>query len=339
MNGQVSQLDGARKYTNGGGELPGRRRRAAGMALQFAALIWLNIGGATTPINAAELKQVTLDAFQHYVALTENRMASEMNSGNGFLWVDQMPLREREAALAQVRQGQVITQRLETRENGQPISIPSGMVHHWEALVFVPGVTLAQTIAQQQDFDRSAEIYGPDIQRSKLLKAHGNDFLIYYRLHRHVMIASPTYNVNFDIRFFPLDGDREYSRSYSTRIAELIDAGTPDEREKPVGVDFGYVWRLNTYTRYQERDGGVYIQTEFVALSRSVPAIFAWLVNPYIRSIPREYLTRILSATRTDLMNSRGSGPANPISKTAVPSPSYPIPPVGTGTVVNQKGY
>jgi hypothetical protein len=231
-------------------------------ALQFVPLIWLNIAGLAGSVNAAELKQVTLDAFHHYVAATENRMTGEIGGSSGFLWIDRLPPQQRETALAQLRQGQVITQRLETFENGQPIPIPSGMVHHWLAIVFVPGVNLAQTIVQQQNFDRSAEIYGPDIQRSKLLGAHGDDFRIYYRLHRHVMIASPTYNVNCDIRFFPLDGDREYSRSYSTRIAEVIDPGTPEEREKPVGLDLGYLWRLNTYTRYEERDGGVYIQTE-----------------------------------------------------------------------------
>ena len=318
-----------------------RRGRTTGWLLQFAALMWLNVGGLAASVNATELKQVTLDAFRHYVGLTENRMAGEIGGSSGFLWVDQLPPQQRAAALAQLRQGQVVTQRLETRENGQPIPIPTGMVHHWLAIVFVPGVNLTQTIAQQQNFDRSAEIYGPDIQRSKLLGADGDNFRIYYRLHRHVMIASPTYNTNFDIRFFPLDGDREYSRSYSTRIAEIINADAPDEREKPVGVDLGYLWRLNTYTRYQQRDGGVYIQTEFLALSRSVPAIFAWLVNPYIRSIPQEYLIHILSATRDDLVNSRennGPGPSSSTRPQSHPSPGGLLP-VGAGAVVNHKNY
>jgi hypothetical protein len=63
-------------------------------------------------------------------------------------------------------------------------------------------------------------------------------------------------------------------------------------------VRAGYLWRLNTYGRYEERDGGVYIELETVALSGSVPAIVAWLVNPYVRSIPREYLLRTLAQTR-----------------------------------------
>lgn len=51
------------------------------------------------------------------------------------------------------------------------------------------------------------------------------------------------------------------------------------------------MWRPNLYTRYLEKDNGVYIEIEFVALSRSVPRVVAWMVNPYIRSVPSEYLT------------------------------------------------
>jgi hypothetical protein len=216
---------------------------------------------------------------------------------------------------------------------------PAGHGSSLARVVFIPGVNLAQTIAQQQDFDRSASIYGPDIQQSKLLKAHGNDFRIYYRIHRHVLIESPTYNATFDIQFFPLDRLREYSRSYSTRIAEIIDPGMPNETEKPVGQDLGYLWRLNTYTRYEERDGGVYIQTEFIALSRSVPAIFAWLVDPYVRSVPQEYLVHILGAARNDLMNSHEAGaPAGSDRETpeASAQPIASSAPVGAGVAQPQ---
>jgi hypothetical protein len=289
--------------------------------------LWLLcVFGLSGVARAAQLRQVTIQAFDHYVSLTEDRMASEIRDLHGFLWVDRLPPQRRQSLLEQLRQGQVITQSLETLENGQPIPIPQGMIHHWVAMVFVPGVHLAETLAQQQDFDRGAQVYGPDIQRCKLLEANGNDFRVYYRLHRKV-IVSATFNANFDIQFFPIDGTRGYNRSYSTRIAEVVDAGAPDENEKPVGNDLGYLWRLNTYTRYEERDGGVYIQTEFVALSRSVPAIFAWLVNPYIKSIPQEYLIRILGATRMDLMDGRpGAARAGgaPVGAPALPGRSVP---------------
>ena len=281
-----------------------RRGPAIWYLLRVAGLSLLLGWGLLGVARATQLQQVTLQAFGHYVALTEDRMAGELRDPAGFLWIDRLPQQRRQSLLAQLRQGQVITQDLETLENGQSIPIPHGMVHHWLATVFVPGVHLAETLAQQQDYDHGAQVYGPDIQRCKVLEAHGDDFRVYYRLHRKV-IVTVTYNADFDIQYIPIDNTREYSRSYSTRIAEIVDAGMPDENEKPVGTDLGYLWRLNTYTLYQERDGGVYIQTEFLALSRSVPAIFAWLVNPYVKSIPQEYLVHLLGATRSDLMGAR----------------------------------
>jgi len=62
------------------------------------------------------------------------------------------------------------------------------------------------------------------------------------------------------------------------------------------------MWRVNFDSRWAERDGGVYLQVEFLALSRTVPAVFAWLANPYMRSIPRDYPTRYMDATRTALL-------------------------------------
>jgi hypothetical protein len=250
--------------------------------------------------SAAQLKQVTIDAFNHYVAITESRMADEVGNPKAFLWIDQLPPPRRQMLLEQLHQGQVITQHLETQENGQAVPVPEGMVHHWVAIVFVPGVNLAATLAQQQDFNRGGQVYGPDVQSCKVLRVDGNNFDVYYRLHRKVIVTA-NYNANFDIHFVPVDKTREYSRSYSTRIAEVVDAGLPDESERPVGNDRGYLWRLNSYTRYEERDGGVYVQTEFLSLSRTVPAIFAWLVNPYLKSIPQDYLVHILGATRSDL--------------------------------------
>ena len=71
-----------------------------------------------------------------------------------------------------------------------------------------------------------------------------------------------------------------------------------NEHELPVGNDHGYLWLLDNYWRIQEKDGGTYVQVESVGLSRSIPAIFAWLINPLVRDIPRTDLSNLLNATR-----------------------------------------
>ena len=40
------------------------------------------------------------------------------------------------------------------------------------------------------------------------------------------------------------------------------------------------------------------MQVETIALSRDVPAIFAWLVNPLVRRVSRQTLANLLNATR-----------------------------------------
>ena len=87
----------------------------------------------------------------------------------------------------------------------------------------------------------------------------GEIFTVYYRLYTKTFVTA-VYNVTFDVRYFPTDPTREHARCYSTRIAEVEHPGKPTEREKPVGNDRGYLWRLYTYSRYEEKDGGVYIQ-------------------------------------------------------------------------------
>jgi len=45
------------------------------------------------------------------------------------------------------------------------------------------------------------------------------------------------------------------------------------------------------------------MQLESIALSRDVPAIFAWFVNPLIRRVSRQTLAKLLEATRRGLLS------------------------------------
>ena len=69
----------------------------------------------------------------------------------------------------------------------------------------------------------------------------------------------------------------------STRPAPARAALNPDE-------EHGFLWRLNTYWSYEERDGGLYMQIESVSLTRSIPAGLGWAVGPFVESVPRESL-------------------------------------------------
>src|SRR6266404_4002367 len=263
--------------------------------LAFAYVLPESAGGA-------ELKQETTEAFNQYVRVTEDRMAEELRDARTFLWVDGFPGPQRDKLYTQLRRGEIVVERLEALEREKRIRVPNGLIHHWVAVSFVPGVTLQQVLTLLQDYDHHETIYKPDVLRSRLLNADGNCFKIYLRLHQKAILTA-VFNAEFDVSYFPLDENRTHSRSYSTRIAELENPDRSDAREKPIGKDRGFLWRLNSYWRFQEKDGGVYVQLESVALSRSVPALLAWVVNPLLKSIPREYLSRLLTSTRVALTN------------------------------------
>src|SRR6266849_3250122 len=252
--------------------------------------------------GAAELQRETTEAFNQYVRVTEARMADRLLEGRTFLWVDTFTELQRDKLYPQLRQGEIVIERLETLEKEKRIRVPDGLIHHWIALGFVPGVSLPQVLALLQDYDHHQAIYKPDVLRSRLLNADGNCFKVYLRLHQKAIVTA-VFNAEFDVSYFPVDESRAYSRSYSTRIAELENPDRSDEREKPIGKDRGFLWRLHSYWRFQEKDGGVYVQLESIALSRSVPALLAWMINPLLKSIPREYLSRLLTSTRAALTN------------------------------------
>ena len=78
----------------------------------------------------------------------------------------------------------------------------------------------------------------------------------------------------------------------------MKNADSPNESEKPVGHDGGFLWRMNSYWAYVERDGGVYVECESVSLTRDIPTGLGWLIRPLVTGIPRESLQHTLEATR-----------------------------------------
>jgi hypothetical protein len=250
--------------------------------------------------RATELKQSTAEAFQHYVQLTEARMQGKVADQQHYLYFDSLPEKQKQAMLDRLHRGHVVVEQMHTTENGEAIEIPDGLVHDWLAIAFIPGATRDQAVALAQDYSRYAQLYGPDVQQAQVISQAGQHYSVYYRFHRQAVVTV-VYNAEFTVDYYLPDSLRGYSIARTVRLAEVQNPGKPDEQEMPVGNDHGYMWRMNLYTRYLEKDNGVYIQVEFLALSRRVPEVFAWLVNPYLRSIPRDYLMHYLMSTRKGL--------------------------------------
>jgi hypothetical protein len=260
---------------------------------------WLVASLALAPVvQAADLQPNTVQAFDRYVALTEAGLDA---AAPGALRVDALAEARRAEALAELVRGGIAIERLRTRQGGRDIDVPGGLIHHWVGTVFVPGSTTEAAVRLLQDYDRHAEIYPPAVQRSKVLSRDGDMFTMFLRFYQKKVISVVVNSEHSAIFSRPTPGEAS-ARIRSTRIAEVENPGTPSELEKPVGRDGGYLWRLNTYWRFVERNAGVFIQCESVTLTRGIPIGLGWLVGPFVTSIPRESLEFTLNTTRKTLL-------------------------------------
>jgi hypothetical protein len=283
--------------TTGMGRAEGRSLSSLVLFVLFAALGLRAIG--STGLVAAELKPDTLKAFNSYIAVAEARMKRQESRPGDLLYIETLPKPQYDSIMAALKQGEVYVQPVRMRDpEGDPLDVPDGMIHHWVGDVFIPGRSVASALDVLRDYDNFKNIYKPEVIGSRLVRREDHDdYKVYLRLQKQ-SIVTVTLDTWYDIHFTPVGRDSGYSRSVSTRIQQVEDAGTPNEHLDPVGNDSGYLWRINSYWRYQKRDNGVIIEWESIALSRDVPFLVAWFVNPLIRKIAREAVNDMLTATR-----------------------------------------
>jgi hypothetical protein len=238
-----------------------------------------------------QLKAQTVMAFEAFVREAEAGMEQTLK-GTSFLWSDATAERAK-----QVGGGQVVAQFWSGKG---PAKVPDGLIHDWIGTAFVPGTTVGDTLALVQDYDNHKNIYQPEVIASKLISRRENDFQIYLRLLKK-KILTVVLDTDHDVQYRSLDRKRWTCRSYTTRIAEVENAGTPQESVLPPDTGFGFLWRLYSYWRFQERDGGVYVECRAISLTRDVPFGLGWVIEPIIQKLPKESLVNTLLATRMAL--------------------------------------
>lgn len=251
-------------------------------------VMWVVPALLLLPARAAELKPQTVEAFDQYTRQAEARM----DGANSVLWADESPDRAR-----RVRQGEVVAEPF----TGKPdIGVAGGLVHDWIGAVFIPGASVDYTIVRLEDYNGHKDIFKPEVIDSRTISHTGNDYRIYLRLVKK-KVVTVVLNAEFDVHYTQVDKTHWRSVSRSRRVAEVERAGKPDERELPPGTGEGFLWRLNSYWRFVERDGGTWVECRAISLTRDVPAGLGWLIEPIIRNLPRESLVNTLAAARKSL--------------------------------------
>ncbi len=254
---------------------------------------WLTGGTAvlffTASILAAEEPTpAAIAGFNSYGLRVESRLAEQHESANGFLAPTDR---------ARLKNGELVIEQL-TPANG--LELPGALIHDWRGTAFLPGATLADYERVLRDFNAYPRHWAPEVVRANVLRQEGDSYRVAMRMMQH-HIFTVVLDATYDVTFGRLDAQHGYSISRSTRVSEISAPGTARERALTPGEEHGFLWRMNTYWSYEERDGGLYIQIESVSLTRSIPVGLGWAIGPFIESIPRESLEFTLRSTRQAL--------------------------------------
>jgi putative flippase GtrA len=266
--------------------------RRLGPAMAVAAGGFLTAGAATA--DAAELKTETIVAFDDYVARTETRLRHEASDPARFLAVDFVSSDESAEFRARVRRGEILVVSVETTAaDGRTLDVPSGLIHHWRGAVFIPGVSVDTVIDEIRSPSRRYR--QEDVLEARLTnRSEGVDHL-FLKIQRQ-QIVTVAYNTEHVVTYTRDPRGFATSRSVSTRIAEIENYGTPAEGEKPIGDDRGFLWRMNSYWKYQPYQNGVIVELESITLSRSLPWGLRTIAQPIIDRVARESLARTLTS-------------------------------------------
>lgn len=246
--------------------------------LRFTPLLLL-----PSVLAAASLEPPTDRFYLNYLQSIEKRL----DNRSSFLLVDQVAgLRQR------VKSGELFVE--EHRPKNEP---PEGLIHHYEGAVFIPGATISQVFAVVQNYDQHKNYYSPEVMDSKILERNGNSFLIRLRLLKKKVITV-VLETQHKVNYKQIDPQRWESVSRSTKISEVEHPGSAREEQQPPGTGHGFVWRLDSFWRFHEADGGTYVECTSVSLSRDIPFGMGRMIRPIIADLPFESLRGVLANTR-----------------------------------------
>lgn len=221
-------------------------------------LVLIILAGISVPASAGAQTAEAMAAWEGYVAATEARLERSRLSGGP---------------------GHPVTEGLVT--SGESLRVPAGTISDWRGSMFIPGITLDRLLHGLQHPGTPPP--QEDVVSSRVLARTGDSLRVSIRLVRRA-IVTVTYDTEHEMRFHRWTPRLATARSVATRIEEVG------------GRDHGFLWRLQSYWRYDEIDGGVLVRLQSLTLSRDVPAIFRPIAAPLVARIARESMVRTLEA-------------------------------------------
>jgi len=253
-------------------------------------VLTLNMAILAANMSGASLKPETVNAWDEYVRNARVRMEQRLSGDSTFLWIDESPDRA-----ARVLRRQTVVAPMGPQV---PAKVPDGLVHHWIGAAFIPGAEINDILCVMRDYGRYREFYSPSVVESQALATSKTVDQFSMVLVNRSLFSKTALQGNYQSSYVRIDDRRLYSVSNTTSMREIADYGSPGQHLLPDNEGMGLIWRGYSFMRFEERNGGVYIETEVLALSRDIPPGLRWLVEPIVRRTSRDALTTALRQTR-----------------------------------------
>ena len=266
---------------------------------------------------AAELDQRALQVWKEYVKTADSDVSGRIASGRPFLRLDDFP-----KGSQQVTMGEVF---VIPRNGHGTLSVPRGLIHDWIGTIFIPNVTLDRVLAVARDYASYKDLYKPIVASSRLIGCSGGEQEFSMLWLHHALVRTVAIESDLKSRDYDIGNGKSYNVAWATRLQEIEDFGQSDEHLLPPDQGSGFLWRVHSITKYEQRDGGTYVELEGMALTRDIPLGIGWLVKPIIEQLSRVSIATFLRKTRDAVSGDAAPArPSDPCSTTASYAKPYP---------------
>ena len=244
--------------------------------IDASAVVLLMLLLPAAAATAAELEARTVAAYERHLADVERRFEQQV-SGDVFM-----------SELVSPRRKRLVDGEILAGPGGGDgiIDAPNGLIHHWRATVFIPGVTLGDVLAVAKEYSRYHLVY-ESVVGAGLLGREGDQYRVFLRLKRSAGVVTGVIDLWSTVEYRYPRRDHAVAVSKAACVRQVEDAGKPRERRLPPGVGSGYLWRADTFSKYFEADGGVFVELETIGLSRDYPPLLGWIIEPIARRLGR----------------------------------------------------
>jgi hypothetical protein len=191
--------------------------------------------------------------------------------------------------------------------------VPSGLIHDWIGAAFIPGARLEDVLSAARDYGHYKEFYKPNVIDSKSLGTAGACDKYSMLLANREAVASTALEGEYAACYYRLDDRRWYSIAHTTSMRKIRRYAQPGVQELPSDQGSGYILSIYSFARFEERDGGVYVELEVIVLSRDIPVAVRWVVNPIVRRISKNAMLTSLRQMEEAIDSTAGT--ANQIAK------------------------